>query len=282
MIKSRALLSCIILPTALLITGVTAEESSGFLSAGEFDVTKVLEPAPRSGDPRYEADRKTFRATRALHGTPRWQLAASDVDTSPAAMMRKFSCAAGVGLTPQNAPKLADLVRRASRDTVGQTSLAKDIFARARPFTIDRGPVCQPVSALLDHRTNRMSYDYPSGHTTLGWTWALVLTAALPDRGQDILARGRAYGESRVICGAHNRSAVEAGLHSATATMAIVASKPAYQSALADVRQELRMLQVNGTAPLTSACTQENAVIAPHKSNEGRMPSSARQNALTY
>lgn len=256
MVRSRAWLSCALLPAAWLITGASAQDRAGFLTPGTFDVTRVIEPAPRRGDPRDQADRRTFRATRALRGTPRWQLAASDVETSPAAMMRKFSCAAGIELTPQNAPKLADLVRRASLDTVGQTSAAKDRFARARPFTIDRGPICQPISALRDRRTGRISYDYPSGHTTLGWTWALVLTAALPDRGQDILARGRAYGESRMICGAHNRSAVEAGLQSATATMAVVATTPAYQAALAAVRDELSGLQRAGSAPSAKACSE--------------------------
>lgn len=250
-----------ILPIALLITGAASEDRAGFLSTGEFDVTKVLEPAPRRGDPRYEADRRTFRATRALRGTPRWELATADVETSPTAMMRKFSCAAGMELTPQKAPKLAELVRRASLDTVGQTSMAKEAFARARPFTIDRGAICQPVEALIDRRHNRMSYDYPSGHTTLGWTWALVLTAALPEKGQQLLARARAYGESRFVCGAHNKSAVEADLHSASATMAIVSTKSAYQSALIEVRKELAAIRVSGAFPSKDGWDQEQAII---------------------
>ncbi|WP_422058005.1 acid phosphatase [Sphingomonas sp.] len=260
MSRPRAVLSCMLLPFMLLTTGAASEDRAGFLSPGEFDVSKLLEPAPRRGDPRYEADRKIFRATRALQGTPRWQLAASDVDTSPTAMLRKFSCAVGIELTPQDAPKLAELVRRASLDTVGQMSIAKETFARARPFTIDRGAICQPVDALIDRRHDRMSYDYPSGHTTLGWTWALVLSAALPDRAQQILARGRAYGESRYVCGAHNKSAVEAAFYAASATMTVVATKPAYQSALDEVRDEVASLRRSAPRPSKSACAQEQAL----------------------
>lgn len=262
MSRPRALLSCMLLPLTLLMTGGASEDRAGFLSPGEFDVTKVLEPAPRRGEPRYTADRKIFRATRALEGTPRWQLAAADVDTSPTAMMRNFSCAAGVELTPERAPKLAALVKRAALDTVGQLTIAKETFARGRPFTIDRGAICQPVEALIDRRHNRMSYDYPSGHTTLGWTWALVLGAALPDRAQHILARGRAYGESRYVCGAHNKSAVEAGFFAASATMTIVATKPDYQAALREVRSELATLRQASARPAPSSCEQEAALIA--------------------
>ena len=261
MVKSCPLLSCVVLSIAWLVTGGASDGRDGFLSPGEFDVAAVLEPAPRRADPRYEADRKIFRATRMLQGTPRWQLATNDTKTSAAAMMKNFSCAAGIELTPQAAPKLAELVRRASLDTVGQTSLAKGIFARARPFLIDRGSVCQPVQELLDRRHNRVSYDYPSGHTTLGWTWALVLTAVMPERGQQILARGRAYGESRLVCGAHNRSAVEAGFQSASATMAIISSKSTYQSALIGAREEVAALRNKAIAPAKAECDEEKKLI---------------------
>ncbi|MBB3474302.1 phosphatase PAP2 family protein [Sphingomonas sp. BK345] len=236
--------------SCLASLGVAAsQQSRGFLVDGEFDVVPVLEPAPAKGDPRYETDRTIFRATRALKGSPRWQLATADADYSVPALMNDFSCAAGVQLTPQSAPELAALVQRAGADTGAQTGHAKEVFRRDRPFVIDRGPVCQAPAQLYDERAHHMSYDYPSGHTTWGWTWALVLTAAIPERAQEILTRGRAYGDSRFVCGAHNESAVEAGMQSASATMALVSTKPAYQAALGEVRAELAALRAGGAAP---------------------------------
>lgn len=239
----------------------SADKPRGYLAPHEFDVTSVLEPAPRPGDPRDQTDREIFRATRSLVGTPRWQLATADVDYSAPALMHDFSCAVGVALTPQDAPRLLAVVQRAGADTGAETSSAKDVFARERPFVIDHGPVCQPTSELFDARRGRMSYDYPSGHTTLGWTWALVLTALAPGRAQQILQRGRAYGDSRFICGAHNESAVEAGLLSASATMALVATKPAYQTDLAAARAELDGLR-KGAAPAATGCDAEAALVA--------------------
>lgn len=260
MTRSKAILAGVL--ASITFLGVaTTQPRPGFLTPGEFDVVSVLEPAPVRGDPRYDTDRKIFHATRALRGTPRWQLATNDADYSVPALMNDFSCAVGVQLTPGNAPKLAALVQMAGADTGGQSAHAKEVFRRERPFVIDRGPTCQPESELYDRRAGRMSYDYPSGHTTWGWTWALVLTAAVPDRAQQILTRGRAYGDSRFVCGAHNESAVEGGMQSASATMALVSTKPAYQSALAEVRRELATLRAKGTAPARD-CAAEQRLIS--------------------
>jgi acid phosphatase (class A) len=238
----------------------SAEHPAGYLAPGEFDVTHVVEPAPMPGDPRYGTDRKIFTATRALKGSPRWKLATNDADYGVHALLHDFSCAVGTELTPQNAPKLVALVQRAGADTGAQTGKAKEYYQRQRPFVIDHGPICQPASELYDERRHRMSYDYPSGHTTWGWTWALILANLAPDRAQQILERGRAYGDSRFICGAHNESAVEAGMQSASATMALVQTKLEFQADREAARTELSALRASGAHP--SGCEAEAALTS--------------------
>lgn len=240
-------------------TAVRADDPKGYLEAGELDVTSVIEPAPRRGDPRYETDRKIFRATRKLVDTPRWRLATNDVGTSVPAMLHNYSCAVGVTLTTENAPKLVSLLRRAGIDTNRRTTIAKEFYRRDRPFIMDRGPTCQRPAALYDARNKRMSYDYPSGHTTWGWTWGLILSSVVPDRAQHILERARAYGDSRFVCGAHNESAVEAGMLSASATMALVQTKAAYQADLAAARAEMDALRNTGARP--AGCEAETALV---------------------
>ncbi|WCM25193.1 phosphatase PAP2 family protein [Sphingomonas sp. QA11] len=242
---------------AMLAGAAPAQKQySGYLTPGEFDVTTIVEPAPRKGDPRYETDRKIFVATRALLKTPRGALATSDADYSPPALMRDFSCAVGVTLTPQTAPALLRVVGRAGIDTGAQTNLAKNFYKRARPFHIDKGEICQPKSELGD------SFDYPSGHTTWGWTWAFILTDLVPDRATQILNRGRAYGDSRFVCGAHNESAVEAGMASASATLALVRTKAAFKTDLEAARAELAALRTNLASEHPQGCEAEQALIA--------------------
>lgn len=204
-----------------------------FLPAAGFDVVPVLQPAPVPGDIRYDADREIFRRTRALKDTPRWAVATSDVSEKPADMMKDFSCAAGVELSPDRQPRLAILIEAASADTARVNNAAKNHFRRARPFTIDPGPICQPAKDVLN------SFDYPSGHTTRGWTWALILAQVLPEQASAILARGRAYGESRIVCGVHNASAVEAGRLSAGATMTVIERNASFQRDLRAVAREV-------------------------------------------
>jgi acid phosphatase (class A) len=251
----------VVVAAGVTVAALAAEHRQGYLTPGEFDVTTVLEPAPRPGDPRYETDRAIFRATRVLKDTPRWKMATDDAQTSVKYLLKDYSCAVGVQLTPENAPALVKVAMRAGSDTSRETHDAKSHYQRQRPFVIDHGPICQPESALYDEQAGRMSYDYPSGHTTWGWTWALILTAIAPDRAQQILERGRAYGDSRFVCGAHNESAVEAGFQSASATMALVSTKPAYRADLAAAKAELDRLRAGG-APKAQGCTAEADLIA--------------------
>lgn len=241
---------------ALLASVAPAEQKAprGYLAPGTVDIVSVIPPAPVPGDPRYEADREMFKMTRKLQGTPRWIMATNDVSWANDQMLKNFSCALGVTIDPKKAPKLISLLDKAGSDTQREASVAKYIYKRARPFHIDDGEICQPKSELGD------SYDYPSGHTTGGWTWALVLADVAPDHASAILARGRAYGESRIVCGAHNASAVEAGRLATTVTMTFVRNTPAYRRDLLAARKELAALRKS--APVPAACEAEKALIS--------------------
>jgi acid phosphatase (class A) len=242
----------------ILTAAGPASEPHGYLADGAFDLLAVLPPAPVRGDARYQADRRIFKATRRMIGSPRYGLATTDADYGQPALMKDFSCAVGVALTPEDAPMTKAIVDRAMIDTEGQTVRAKDFYKRQRPFKIDNGHICQPKSELAD------SYDYPSGHTTLGWTWGVVLTDLLPERATAIETRARAYGESRYICGAHNESAVVGGQTSATATMAVVRTTPAYQADAAAARAELRALIADPNAAKPGGCAEEEKLVSQH------------------
>ena len=249
----------LLFPLALAILALPIPASGvqpGYIDRQSFDVTNVLSAAPMEGSDRYDQDRRIFRSTRSFQNTPRWVLAVNDVQTDIAHLMADFSCAAGITMNRGQAPRLALLMEKASADTRAETAMAKRHFKRLRPFLIDQGPICEPASDVQD------TYDYPSGHTTLGWTWATILAQLLPERGAQILARGRAYGESRIVCGVHNASAVEAGRTSASATLAVMRASAAYQRDFQAVRRELKRLQHRPTKPDAEQCRAEEALVA--------------------
>ncbi len=111
---------------------------------------------------------------------------------------------------------------------------------------------------MTRRRTTRATTTRPATRPWAGPS-ALILANLEPDRAQPILQRGRAFAESRFICGVHNESAVEAGMLSASATMAVVQTKPEYQADLAAARSELAALRATGQQP--TGCDAEAALI---------------------
>lgn len=239
------------------VIGIAAADRPGYLPE-TLDITAVVPPAPQKGDIRYDADRKVFKATRAALSTPRGRLATSDVPSSVIDVMKDFSCAAGVRISPETTPATYRLLLNANGDTARANNYAKNYWKRLRPFLIDKGPVCEDKDDLAK------SYDYPSGHTTRGWTFGLVLSDVEPDRATPILVRARSYGESRIVCGAHNMSAIEAGRLGATVTMQAVRETPGYQADLAAARTELAAARANSAlTPDAGACSIEAALVQP-------------------
>jgi acid phosphatase (class A) len=251
-------------PFLALLIGMTPlttqakEDRQGYLAADAVDILKILPPAPVQGEARYEADREIFKATRHFAGSPRWAMAINDVTLSTPALMRDFSCAAGIALTPETAPHLAHLMETARNDTWRGSGIAKDYYKRLRPFQIDagKGETCQAPIELAN------SFDYPSGHTTMGWTWAMLLAELVPEHASAVLARGRAFGESRIVCGVHNNSAVEAGRLTASSILAVVHTTPAFQADFAAAKAELAALRVNNQMPQPQGCAEEADLVA--------------------
>lgn len=228
--------------------------NTGYLVDRSLDLMQVLSPAPTAGDPRFEADREIFRASRKWAGTPRWALAIRDINLEVSYLLSSFSCAVGVKLTPENVPHVTRLGVKSVVDTLAQNRAAKAFYRRQRPYTVDEGVTCQDTKELH-------SFDYPSGHSTAGWTWATILSQLVPSQATEILARGRVYGESRVVCGAHNFSSVQAGRLSATVTMNVIETVPAFQRDFVAAKAELEKILQDPKREKPTNCEAEAKLI---------------------
>lgn len=231
-----------------------APQAAGYM-ATPLDTTHILPPAPTPGTSRYEADRTIYLQTRSLKDSDRWVLAQGD-DKS-ANVLQQFSCSAGIALDKDTAPRLAGLLLRMRKDVSASTNAAKDFYKRKRPYLVDEGPICIDKTDSL-----AASPDYPSGHTTWGWSVGLILAELIPDRTSAILLRARAIGESRVVCGAHNASAIEAGRTNASAVVAALHGQDSFRKDLDGVRQEIAALRKTGKAPDAGVCSAEAALLA--------------------
>jgi membrane-associated phospholipid phosphatase len=223
-----------------------------YLSAEDVpDSIRILPPPPAAASSRATADHDVFVATRALKGSPRWEVATSDVDTGP---FEHFACALGARLTARSAPALARLLDRAG--TAGLVDPAKQYYHTPRPYIGSAAPICQAKTPSL-----AANGDYPSGHTANGWMEALILAELAPDRATEILARGRAFGESRMICGAHSLSAVEAGWLAGAAATAALHGSAAFRADLEAARDEMATVR-RDALPDAAACRAEAAALA--------------------
>jgi acid phosphatase (class A) len=219
----------------------------------------VMAPAPSAGDARDTADRRIFRETRKLADTPRWAMAADDAQLGNAKMLEHFACSLGIELKPEDAPKMVAMAQKATREAAASMSKAKDFYKRQRPFMVDEGPTCVERSTIGE------SFDYPSGHTTAGWAWGLVLSQVDPSRAGPLLARGRAIGDSRVVCGMHNASAVENARMLTGAAVSLASASPLYQADLAYARAELATLRAGEhRKPDPARCAAETEMIKPY------------------
>lgn len=219
------------------------------------DTYAILPPAPQPGSPRDDADRAVFRATRALKDTPRWALAQNDVNQ--AAILKDLACSVGVELTAQNAPVTSGLILRVGRDVSRATDRPKDIYKRPRPYLVQEGPTCIPVTDALSK-----SPDYPSGHNTWGWAVGLILAELAPDRATEILARARAFGEGRLVCGVHSLSAVEAGRLNGSIVVAALHGNAEFRHDMDKAREEVAAARKTGPKPDPAACAKEAEIVA--------------------
>lgn len=254
--------STLIIGSALVLSGASfaapttpPPAQAGYLPPGTYDAIKVLAPAPRPGSPVAEADRQVFLASRALKDTPRWSLARSDDSTT--GILQDFSCALGFTPSMSTTPKMVGIMLRLRFDIRPAVDGPKDLYKRPRPYLVDEGAICIDRSDGLDK-----SPDYPSGHSTWGWAIGTVLAQASPDQAAEIMARARAYGESRMVCGVHNASSVTAGQVNGAALMAAVNGSPLFRSDLEALRAEIAAARKAGPAPDRTACAAEAALIA--------------------
>ena len=241
-----ALASCASLPPL-------AGPPPAYLSPAQIDSTALLPPPPAAGSEGALRDLQAVldaqRSARAAGITAR---AVGDATIN----CDRF---ADVWVTPRGAAGLAAglaagfaFATRAALQVSAATGAPKRFWKRPRPFVVSDaverlGDVApdnpMPAAAALE----RDHTSYPSGHAAFGTACAIVLAQMVPEERAALFARGRAYGESRVIIGAHFPSDVEAGRTIGAAASAVMLQNAQFRADLSAARRTLR--EVLGLTP---------------------------------
>ena len=188
------------------------------------------------------------------------------------------------------AADLASLVKDggATTDVFGASygrpagSPGADAFGDSRPFQTEPSLATIVGPDYFNVLSDNVAYNrgpmmnltdspsYPSGHTTYGYMGSLVLAELVPDRFQEMIARGAEYGNDRILMGAHYAMDVLAGRTLSTYDLAhLLANDPAFLNRtlrnaqpIKDYAATLKALRPAVEAALSAACGDTVAACA--------------------
>lgn len=240
------------------------EVAPGFLQGymtqeDQLDSKEFVPTAPGNDSPRQALDTAWANNMLKLRGTPRWDLAIRDADLHFPAAANAFSCTLGIPITEEDTPALYMLLRRSLTDIGLASYSAKNVYQRERPFMVNGEPICTPD----DEEMLRTDGSYPSGHTSIGWGWALILTELSPDKTDEIVARGRSFGESRNVCNVHWYSDVVAGRMVGAAAVSKLHNNEQFLAAMDAARADIARARAAGLTPTIDCEAEARALATP-------------------
>jgi acid phosphatase (class A) len=194
------------------------------------DGIALLPPPPEPGSVEEAADLNSARAIFKARTPDEDARARKDSGLS----LFLFEPAIGPFFKPGKLPKTEALFERVKKD-IGETiNTPKNLWKRRRPYQLDD---------QLSIGIKEPSYGYPSGHSTRGTVYSMVLAEVFPEQKEAILAVGRTIGWDRVLIGMHFPTDIYAGRVLGQAIVRELLASPAFQHDLAEAKAEVRAAQ---------------------------------------
>ena len=159
-------------------------------------------------------------------------------------ILTEFEEAFGMKVTKEDTPEIYKVLLEGTATCDSICTKAKREYMRRRPFMVFNEPTLMPE----DEEALRKNGSFPSGHTLLGWSSALLMTEINPDRATEILARGYRYGENRLVVGAHWQSDTDAARLAASAAYARLHTSERFLEQMKKAREEYQRLNGEATS----------------------------------
>lgn len=210
-------------------------------NAEGLDSLAILPPPPAFDSIEFLIDRARYEEGLIERDTERGKLAVLDAKSGKVA--ESLSPAFGIDINEKNTPEIYRLVCHL-RGELGDmaTRSAKQKYYRTRPYVLYNTKTCYPD----DEERLRHNGSYPSGHSARGWAVALILAEINPDRKEVIMQRGFDMGQSRVICGYHWQSDVDAGRLAGSVAVSALHANPEFMKQLEKAKAEFAALKKAG------------------------------------
>ena len=206
---------------------------------------------------RYISDLTQYWKAKPVRYTERGKRAATEAEYSVEMMCQVFGEAANMKLSAQKTPAIYALLDTVLIKASETADRLKPIRFRKRPFV----QLGEPSFVPGDEEKERGKSSFPSGHTNLGWTTALIMAEVAPEYQDEILRRGYEYGYNRLIVGYHWFTDI-------IATRQVSAALVARLHADAGIRQ---MIAVARAEYVEQRAASVHPVSAPNASADGHV-----------
>ncbi len=230
-----ALLTCFTLSVS------AQSEAQPYFTAPEMpDMQKFLPEPPDTTSSRFANDiMQYFWGKTQRLNAERAEIAKRDAVYGLETIINEFSEPFGLLISEEGTPEIYKVLRDGLATCDSVCRIPKEHYMRRRPFSRFNEPTLVPEQEEA-HLTNG---SYPSGHTILGWSAALLMTEINPEAQDTLLARGYMFGDSRIIAGYHWQSDVDAARLAASAAYAKLHTSERFLQQMAKARKEFADLK---------------------------------------
>lgn len=219
---------CVLVLSMLLIGQTALADDAGATSA-VVELSNLLPPPPAAGSMAAQHDLQAVLSAQQTRTASEMAAAKADTDRS----VFRFADVLGSALQAQTLPKTAAFFERMAKFDKAEVKEAKNYWRHPRP-----ADVSGQVHPLEKEKPD--DWSYPSGHSTFGYTTAVLLANMLPEKRAAIFARADVYAQHRIVMGAHFPSDVEAGRLAGTVLAAGIMQDPGWKQDYEAARLELR------------------------------------------
>ena len=211
----------------LLATAVSLSAAPAYLTTNSFDGISLLPPPPERGSTEEAADLASVRAV--FNGRTEAEEERATKDSGLAFSL--FQPAVGATFDLDKLPKTKALLEKVKKEIGPVIDASKNHFKRLRPYQIDDHLVLGPAEP---------SFSYPSGHSTRGTVYSLVIAELFPEKKDAVLEIGRDIGWDRVLIGKHFPTDVHAGRVLGYAIVRGLSANTIFQHDLEQAMAEIR------------------------------------------
>ena len=256
--KKILAMAAVAMMTAVNLSAQEEEEVvNAYFTQGEMpDMMVFLPGPPDSTSVAFMNDVARYYWGKEMRNDPeRAAQATRDAVYGLETILTEFEEAFGMKVTKEDTPEIYKVLLEGTATCDSICTRPKREYMRRRPFMVFNEPTLYPE----DEPALRLNGSFPSGHTLLGWSSALLMMEINPDRATEIMARGYRYGENRLVVGAHWQSDTDAARLAASVAYARLHTSERFLEQMRKAREEFKALKGDPTAVRSAQVIQHPA-----------------------